>query len=57
MENNTNGPVTRKDLSEAVDKITELVRDVETHMLTEFHRYANWSAVSSPEPVDPIPDV
>ena len=44
MENNSNGPVTRKDLEEAInsaiDKITELVRDVETHLLTEFHRYA-----------------
>jgi hypothetical protein len=41
---NNNGAVTRKDLDDAigsaVDRITELVRDVETHLLTEFHRYA-----------------
>jgi hypothetical protein len=39
-----NAPVTKKDLAEAVDRLTELVRDVETSLLTAFHGYGKGQA-------------
>ena len=39
-----NAPVTKKDLNEAVDKLTELIRDVETSLLTSFHGYGKGQA-------------
>ena len=38
-------PVTKKDLEELKDTLTELIRDVETSMLTAFHGYAKGQAV------------
>jgi hypothetical protein len=38
-------PVTKKDLEELKDTLTELTRDVETSMLTAFHGYAKGQAV------------
>ncbi len=37
-------PVTKKDLEELKDALTELVRDVETSMLTAFQGYARGQA-------------
>jgi len=37
-------PITKKDLQELKDSLTELVRDVETSMLTAFHGYAKGQA-------------
>jgi hypothetical protein len=43
-----NAPVTKKDLEVAVnrlaDRLTELVRDVETSLLTAFHGYGKGQA-------------
>jgi hypothetical protein len=37
-------PITRRDLTDAVDRITELIRDTETKLLTAFHGYAKGTA-------------
>jgi len=36
--------VTKKDLAEAVEQLTELIRDVETSLLTAFHGYGKGQA-------------
>jgi hypothetical protein len=49
---NENAPVTKKDLAELearletriVDRLTELIRDVETRLLTAFHGYGKGQA-------------
>jgi hypothetical protein len=38
-------PVTKKDLAEFKEAMTELVRDVETNLLTSFHGYGKGQAV------------
>jgi len=38
-------PVTKKDLAEFKEALTELVRDVETNLLTSFHGYGKGQAV------------
>jgi hypothetical protein len=42
MDNNE--PVTKKDLAGAVDTLTQLIRDVETSLLTAFHGYGKGQA-------------
>jgi hypothetical protein len=37
-------PTTKKDLEELKNALTELVRDVETNLLTAFHGYAKGQA-------------
>jgi hypothetical protein len=36
----SNIPATKQDVISATEKVVETMRDIETHMLTEFHRYA-----------------
>jgi hypothetical protein len=46
--NNDDAPATKKDLAEAVDRLTdnltELIRNVETSLLTSFHGYGKGQA-------------
>jgi polyhydroxyalkanoate synthesis regulator phasin len=37
-------PVTKKDLTELKEALTELARDVETNLLTSFHGYGKGQA-------------
>ncbi len=41
---NENEPATKKDIADAVDKLTESIRDVETSLLTSFHGYGKGQA-------------
>jgi hypothetical protein len=40
MENNGSEPATKRDLQQLGEQLTEQFRQVETHLLTEFHRYS-----------------
>ncbi len=46
-------PVTKKDVMELKESLTELIRDVETNLLTSFHCYGRVERVQNLETRSP----